>query len=284
MVVDELLFFIQNKLSMKPLTLDVLIQICASFYNEEEIFSIKKLLFDTIKPDRFRFIKHIGQGKKQDDLMDVCKLLLSTETAHLPMFVARDLWRIPCATDTYDVTKVHKELEVMRKSICDLTENQTALMDVLSSHLKNSNQAQSLTDIPALNSPRQSHSPPEVISPSQHVRTLPRCISTQAPSASSTGSQAQQSHNSAVYESRVSASPVGKEDTQHETTETDGSSSAGSSKPEFSVQGALETNIKPRLSPLTYEAERMPDVSHTILSDHSSFTTLKTSKLLMRPI
>ena len=42
MVVDELLFFIQNKLSMKPLTLDVLIQICANFYNAEEIFSSKK--------------------------------------------------------------------------------------------------------------------------------------------------------------------------------------------------------------------------------------------------
>ena len=76
---------------MKPLTLDVLIQICANFYNAEEIFSSKKLLFDTIKQDRFRFIKRIGQGKKQDDLMDVCKLLLSTETAHLPTFVAKDL-------------------------------------------------------------------------------------------------------------------------------------------------------------------------------------------------
>ena len=155
MVVDELLFFIQNKLSMKPLTLDVLIQICANFYNAEEIFSSKKPLFDTIKQDRFRFIKRIGQGKKQDDLMDVCKLLLSTEIAHLPMFVARDLSKIPCTTDTYDVTKVHKELEVLKKSICDLTANQTALTDIVSSHLQNSNQVRHHTDIQSMNIPRE---------------------------------------------------------------------------------------------------------------------------------
>ena len=70
--------------------------------------------------------------------MDVCKLLLSAEIAHLPMFVARDLSKIPCTTDAYDVTKVHKELEVLKKSICDLTANQTALTDIVSSHVQNS--------------------------------------------------------------------------------------------------------------------------------------------------
>ena len=70
-------------------------------------------------------------------------------------------------------------------------------------------------------------------------------------------------------------SPVGKEVTKHETTKTNGSSSACSSKPDSSGQGVLETNIKPHCPSLSYEAERMPDASHTTLSDHSSFTNFE---------
>ena len=121
MIVHELLFFVQNKLSVNPQPLDILVRTFTNFYNAGEILASKQVLFAGIKQDRFRLIKRTGKNKKQDDLLDICKLLLSTEIEQMPMFFAKELSKVPCTTDTYDVTKVHKDLEEVRKSIYALS-------------------------------------------------------------------------------------------------------------------------------------------------------------------
>ena len=50
-IIDELLFFLQNKLSMRPLPLNMLTRVCANFYTDDVISSSKRLLFQTNKSE-----------------------------------------------------------------------------------------------------------------------------------------------------------------------------------------------------------------------------------------
>ena len=183
MIVDELLFFVQNKLSVSPQPLDILVRTCTNFYNAGEILASKQVLFASIKQDRFRLIKRIGKDKKQDDLMDICKLLLSTEIERMPMFVAKELSKVPCTTDTYDVTKVHKDLEEVRKSICALSQNQTELVDLvntklgvhnLTRHITDSQTQTQGTDLLEIRQGRHVQMSPTVISPNKHAKVSVR--------------------------------------------------------------------------------------------------------------
>lgn len=128
-IIDELLFFLQNKLSVKPLTLNMLTRLCANFYTDDVISSSKRLLFQKINQDRFRLIKRRGEDKKEDDVMDMCKLMLSTEPAQMPTFVARDLLNIPCVanSDMCDSVKICRDLEAVKNTINQLSENQESL-------------------------------------------------------------------------------------------------------------------------------------------------------------
>ncbi len=127
LIVDEVLFFIQNKLSVRPLTLDVLVRVCAKFYSSERILSSKKLLFNSIKQSRLRLIVRRGETRKQDDVMDMCKLLLSTELENMPTFVARDLLLIPCGIETCDASNICREIDGVKNIIKKLSENQESL-------------------------------------------------------------------------------------------------------------------------------------------------------------
>ena len=73
----------------------------------------------------------------------------------MPMFVAKELSKVPCTTDTYDVTKVHKDLEEVRKSICALSQNQTELMDFVHTKLGVYNLTRHITDSQTLLEIRQ---------------------------------------------------------------------------------------------------------------------------------
>jgi hypothetical protein len=57
------------------------------------------------------------ESRKEDDITDMCKLLLSFDPSKIPTFVARELTRIPCTADAYDVTKVEKELQELKRVI-----------------------------------------------------------------------------------------------------------------------------------------------------------------------
>ena len=89
-----------------------------------------------INQNRARLIKRRGADKKEDDVMDMCKLMLSTEPEQMPTFVARDLVSIPYAGDMCDTAKVCRDLEAVKSTILQLSENQESLANLVHSTWK----------------------------------------------------------------------------------------------------------------------------------------------------
>ena len=71
------------------------------------------------------------------------------------------------------------------------------------------------------------------------------------------------------------ASPVGNDITRHEAAKTDDSPSASSAEPQSSKQNTHDTNIKPHHPSISCEPKSTPDISHTIVSDRSSFLNIE---------
>ena len=280
-IVDELLFFVQNKLSVNPQPLDMLVQTCANFYDADEIFTSKKALFENIRQDKFRLIKRLGKNKKQDDLMDICKLFLSTEIEQMPMFVAKELSNVPCTTDTYDVTKVHKELEQIKKSICSLTDNQTALTNLVNSKREHNNRTQYNTD----SQTQTQNTDPEICPQSHHVQLSPNVTSRKqhaqisirhhsgSNDASSTASSAHGIRNSVTREPSVSRLNISMSSPSVRTTDqchddnkvtTDSTSLSTGSEP--LSQGSL---FAPRSTPVTDEDHHTKDTSMSASCDYT---------------
>lgn len=117
-VIDELLAFVQNKISIID---DVsLIQICAAAFNSDQIKRSKSLLFDSV-PTVNRNINRKKLGKENRDLEDLIALYKSSNCDELPIFVARDLEKLPPITfDHLDVTKLLKDLVLMKTEITDI--------------------------------------------------------------------------------------------------------------------------------------------------------------------
>ena len=97
-IVNELLSFVAYKLNvMAP---DIIIQLCASFYCDDEIDTAKVLLFDLCadQTDRQdRLVKRAGLKKKQLNLKDIVSLFVRKHDAinDKLCFAAADLGRLP---------------------------------------------------------------------------------------------------------------------------------------------------------------------------------------------
>ncbi|CAB3223445.1 unnamed protein product [Arctia plantaginis] len=89
-----------------------LIRICVSAFSASEIEDAKKLLFESVTTKR-RNISRRKDGKKQKDLEDVICLIREIDPDKIPVFVARDLQKLPpISFDHVDVTKLLKDLLV----------------------------------------------------------------------------------------------------------------------------------------------------------------------------
>ena len=110
-VINELLCFIQNKCQvMDELSL---VQICSSWYNEEEIENAKTFLCE-ITGNRKTIRK--GDKKAASNISDILKLIKESE--NLPKFVAGDLNRLPPVTfDHLDVSSLLKTLACIRNEM-----------------------------------------------------------------------------------------------------------------------------------------------------------------------
>ncbi|KAI8434047.1 hypothetical protein MSG28_012197 [Choristoneura fumiferana] len=113
-VINELLAFVQNKCDvMNELNI---VQICATAFSTEEISGAKKMLFDSV-PTSKRKIRR-KEGKNQRDLDDIICLIKTVDPEELPIFVARDLCRLPPVTwDHVDVTRLLKDILLLQKEI-----------------------------------------------------------------------------------------------------------------------------------------------------------------------
>lgn len=134
--INELLCFIQNKCHvMDELSL---VQICISWYNEEEIESAKAVLCEISGK---RKIARKGDKKSSGNVSDILKIIKETE--NLPKFVARDLNRLPPVTfDHLDISSLLKSLASMRNEMQLLKEETklvTTKLEKEISALKNKN-------------------------------------------------------------------------------------------------------------------------------------------------
>ncbi|KAL0851478.1 hypothetical protein ABMA28_007275 [Loxostege sticticalis] len=102
-VIDELLSYIQNKVSISDE--ESLVRICSSVFTSVQIENSKKLLFEAVSSELKRKIRK-GKGKENRELYDIISFFKATDPDVLPIFVARDLEKLPPITfDHLDVSK-----------------------------------------------------------------------------------------------------------------------------------------------------------------------------------
>lgn len=120
LVISEVLTFVKNKLDV--MDEESLSRICVTAFTSEEILSAKKLLYDSI-PTVKRIKIRKGDRKTQRDIDDIITLLKQTDPDFLPVFVARDLQKLPPITfDHVDVTRLLKDILILKDDLKTLQE------------------------------------------------------------------------------------------------------------------------------------------------------------------
>lgn len=115
LIVDELLCYVQQKISIADE--ETLVRICASAFTGDEIKKSKTLLYEALPTDKRKVIRK-NKGKEERDLSDIISLLKSTEPDDIPVFVARQLDKLPpILWDHLDCSKVLKDILKMKTEI-----------------------------------------------------------------------------------------------------------------------------------------------------------------------
>ncbi|KAJ2943368.1 hypothetical protein O0L34_g12177 [Tuta absoluta] len=121
LVVDELLSFLQNKIDV--VNEDTLCQICVSAFSAADIQKSKELLFASIPTDK-RNIRRKKAGKEQRNIEDIISLLKGVDPEIIPVFVARDLHKLPPVTfDHVDVTSLLRDIVLLQTAVQDIRRN-----------------------------------------------------------------------------------------------------------------------------------------------------------------
>lgn len=95
-------------------------RICMSAFSDSDILEAKNLLFEAIPTTSKRKITRKKEGKKLREIEDIISLLKVTNPNDTPVFVARELHKLPPVLfDHVDVTKLLKDLTRMR---CEIEE------------------------------------------------------------------------------------------------------------------------------------------------------------------
>ena len=125
-VINEALCFIQNKVNVAPV--DIIVKICADFYDVDYLLRSKVLLYDTAQPTVKRRSRR-GDKKAEQTVRDIIDIFLAHNEREIPCYVARDLTMLPpLHVNDLDVLHLSREIKAMKDSICQLTSNQ---MDIL---------------------------------------------------------------------------------------------------------------------------------------------------------
>ncbi|KPJ00531.1 hypothetical protein RR46_07121 [Papilio xuthus] len=120
-VINELLSFIQNKCDI--MDEEGIIRLCVTTFKPEDISSAKNLLFGSMKPIKRKTARK-GDGKSRRELEDIISTFKEVDPEELPMFVARDLQKLPPITfDHIDVTRLLKDLLILRNDVETLKNN-----------------------------------------------------------------------------------------------------------------------------------------------------------------
>ncbi|CAG4993579.1 unnamed protein product [Parnassius apollo] len=104
-----------------------LLRLCSSAFTSAEIQKSKALFFDAIPSDK-RKIQRKREGKEKRDLQDIIQLLKTTEPDLIPVFVARELEKLPPITfDHLDCTKLLEDIAKLRFNIACINSTYTPL-------------------------------------------------------------------------------------------------------------------------------------------------------------
>jgi hypothetical protein len=119
-IIDELLCFFVNKLDVMPL--DMIKKLCLDFYDEAAIETSKNLLFDVCSRSGLsihtRRKKHRGNNKNNMDVDDIAKVLHELETCDFPVFVAKDLNKLPPLTyNNFDFSRMILDIEALKNEV-----------------------------------------------------------------------------------------------------------------------------------------------------------------------
>ncbi|XP_060801069.1 uncharacterized protein LOC132901906 [Amyelois transitella] len=114
-VIDELLAYLRAKLSSADE--ETLVRICTATFSSEDIQKSHRLLFESVPSDVRKIIRK-GKGKEDRLVYDMLHFLKVTEPDALPIFVARNLEKLPPITlDHLDVSKLLKDIAVLQADI-----------------------------------------------------------------------------------------------------------------------------------------------------------------------
>lgn len=115
LVISELLAYVQNKLSVADE--DSIVRICVATFTSEQIEEANNLLVQSLPTD-LRKTARKGKGKANRLMNDIISLFKVTDPDILPVFVARDLDRLPPITfDHLDVSKLLKDLAAVQAEL-----------------------------------------------------------------------------------------------------------------------------------------------------------------------
>ncbi|XP_077977458.1 uncharacterized protein LOC144433018 [Glandiceps talaboti] len=129
-IVNELLCFLTNKMDVMPH--DILLKVCADFYDDSQIENAKKELFDLCSESTTsRFKRRQGQNKKTNNIHDMLILLHEVDPNVIPTFTAYNLGNLPPLTQNHvDISVIIQQLSSIKTEIACLKESAKLSSDI----------------------------------------------------------------------------------------------------------------------------------------------------------
>ncbi|KAL4718508.1 hypothetical protein ACJJTC_010669, partial [Scirpophaga incertulas] len=127
-VINEVLAFICNKIDV--MDEESIRRICVSAFSESDIRNAKELLISSISTTK-RNKTRKNKGKTAREIEDIVSLLKQTDPEDVPVFVARDLQKLPPVLfDHVDVTRLLKDVVKLKSDLDRVSEEYATLKQV----------------------------------------------------------------------------------------------------------------------------------------------------------
>lgn len=155
-VINEVLAFVQNKANI--MNKDNLVQICVTGFSAEDIKEAKILLFDSVPDATLKVRKN--KGKSVRDIEDIVSLIKGVDDELLPIFVARDLNKLPpVCFDHVDPTRLLKDILILQNEVHQFKTQYVTKEDlrVVQNELENLKRASIVNDFDYVNTRRGAH-------------------------------------------------------------------------------------------------------------------------------
>ena len=154
-VINELLCFVDTKSDLIPR--DDLVKLCTDFYSDDDIWHAKQTLYEActevLKERNIRMVVRKGPDRNKNNMADICTAMSFLKQDELPVFVAKDLNRLPpITTEHIDTSVLLREIVAIKKgmgNICNqASEIESLRAEVLELKKMITNQEQEKKDMP----------------------------------------------------------------------------------------------------------------------------------------